>query len=142
MSRTEKDSAADGLELLSTSLRLMLLLIFGLLLSFDALLLQRRALSAKLRGEICSAGTTPSLLRRLAGIITLWCAGAFFLLSLNAARDSEGVLTRADLSASLLALTAAFLRLWVIENGKTEHSTQGAEGGTLLPHLIFDSLPA
>lgn len=139
MRRTEQDSTANGSELLDTSLELMLLLILGLLLSFASLLLQRNALSAA--GN--ASDPSPARLRRTAGVLTLWCAGAFFLLSLRAARCSDGVLSRADLTASLLALAAAFLRLWVLENA-TERGdgTQGAESGALLPHLIFDSLPA
>lgn len=144
--RTETDSTASGAELLDTSLLLMLLLIFGLLLSFLSLLLQRRELAAEQEGTVCSAGATPALLRRVAGILTLWCGGAFFLLSLNAAHSAEGTstaaLSRVDLSASLLALAAAFLRLWVIERGTENGGVQGAESGSLLPHLIFDSLPA
>lgn len=124
----------------------MLVLIFGILLSFASLLLQRKQVIAALQNVTLSLWTEPTLLRKAAGIITLWCAGAFFLLSAEhtqATEDfAEHTLSHADLLASLLALIAAFLRLWVIENNGQGDSVQGAEGGSLLPHFVQDSLPA
>lgn len=143
-----QDSLDEALDLVDDSVRFMLLLILGILLSFAALLIQRQQLRAARAGEDPDSCPDPSPLRLLAGVITLWCAGFFFSLALRGLESvPEGDpgdlrLSRADLWASLLALAASFLRLWVLGNEETIHSPVGAENGALLPQFIENSLPA
>lgn len=144
----DEDSLAEALNLLDTSVKFMLLLILGILLSFAALLIQRQQLRLTFAGEEMDSCPDPSPLRKLAGVITLWCAGFFFSLALLGQESApkndrkEQTLSRVDLWASLLALAAAFLRLWVLEGEGASPSPVGAESGALLSQITENSLPA
>lgn len=143
----EDDSLKEALGLIDTSIKFMLLLILGILLSFAALLIQRQQLCQTLAGEEADTCPDPSPLRKLAGVITLWCAGFFFSLALKGRQDAgddpkEQVLSWVDLWASLLALAASFLRLWVLERNGASPSPVGAESGALLSQITENILPA
>lgn len=144
----DQSSLESAAELLDLSVKFMLLLILGILFSFAALLIQRQQFCLSTAGEDTSSCPDPSPIRKLAGVLTLLCAGFFFFLALeswkSAPKDDpkQQTLSRVDLWASLLALAASFLRLWVLEGNGDSPSPVGAESGALLSQAMDNILPA
>lgn len=122
MDRSELKSA---LETVNCSIKFLLLFILGLLLSFYAILIQRRQLCLTLEGSSTDALPSPYPFQHAAGGITLGGLVYFFLLARQtyqtARSDDDTVaecLARWNLLASALVLIASVIRLWALEQGQ------------------------
>lgn len=109
----------------NASLKFLLLFILGLLLSFSAVLTQRRQLCLTLSGGDASSIPSPYPLQHAAGGITLGGLVFFFLLAQQTYRDARSggnaeseCLARWNLLASALVLIASVIRLWTLEQGQ------------------------
>lgn len=130
MDRSELKSA---LETVNCSIKFLLLFILGLLLSFYAILIQRRQLCLTLEGSSTDALPSPYPFQHAAGGITLGGLVYFFLLArqtYQTARSGDDTvaecLARWNLLASALVLIASAIRLWALEQG------QGRAADTLI----------
>lgn len=129
----ERSELEGALGTVNCSIKFLLLFILGLLLSFYAILIQRRQLCLTLSGEDVSALPSPYPFQHAAGGITLGGLVFFFLLAQQAYRDARNggdpqaeCLARWNLLASTLVLIASAIRLWTLEQG------QGREAGALI----------
>lgn len=138
----DRESLEEGLGTVELSIRFLLLIVFGILLSFQAILLQRRQLALMLSGEAPDRVPSPLPLQRSAGAIMVGSLGFFFTLSLRAWREAQTgqdpetlCSTRAGMLASALVLIAAVVRLWALELPRDL-------GETSLAQELEASLPA
>ena len=122
MERSELESAIGTV---NCSIKFLVLFILGLLLSFSAILIQRRQLCLTLSGGDASTLPSPYPLQHAAGGITLGGLVFFFLLAQRTYRDTLGggdpqaeCLARWNLLASALVLIASAIRLWALEQGQ------------------------
>lgn len=121
MERSELESAIGTV---NCSIKFLVLFILGLLLSFSAILIQRRQLCLTLSGGDASTLPSPYPLQHAAGGITLGGLVFFFLLAQRTYRDALGgdpqaeCLARWNLLASALVLIASAIRLWALEQGQ------------------------
>lgn len=122
MERSELESAVGTV---NCSIKFLVLFILGLLLSFSAILIQRRQLCLTLSGGDASTLPSPYPLQHAAGGITLGGLVFFFLLAQQTYRDALGgddpkaeCLARWNLLASTLVLIASVIRLWALEQGQ------------------------
>lgn len=122
MDRSELESA---LGTANCSIRFLLLFILGLLLSFYAVLIQRRQLCLTLEGGSTDVLPSPYPFQHAAGGITLGGLVFFFLLARRTYLDAQGdddskseCLARWNLLASTLVLIASVIRLWTLEQGQ------------------------
>lgn len=122
MDRSELEGA---LGTVNCSIKFLLLFILGLLLSFYAILIQRRQLCLSLEGGSADALPSPYPFQHAAGGITLGGLVFFFLLAQQTYRDARGsddptaeCLARWNLLASTLVLIASAIRLWTLEQGQ------------------------
>lgn len=122
MERSELESAIGTV---NCSIKFLVLFILGLLLSFSAILIQRRQLCLTLSGGDASTLPSPYPLQHAAGGITLGGLVFFFLLAQQTYRDALGgddpkaeCLARWNLLASTLVLIASVIRLWALEQGQ------------------------
>lgn len=129
----ERSELEGALGTVNCSIKFLLLFILGLLLSFHAILIQRRQLCLTLSGEDVSSLPSPYPFQHAAGGITLGGLVFFFLLAQQTyrdARDSDdptvACLARWNLLASTLVLIASAIRLWTLEQG------QGRAAGALI----------
>ena len=122
MDRSELESA---LGTVNCSIKFLLLFILGLLLSFYAILIQRRQLYLSLEGASTDSTPSPYPFQHAAGGITLGGLVYFFLLARQTYCDAQSggdsaseCLARWNLLASALVLIASAIRLWALEQGQ------------------------
>lgn len=121
----EKSELKEALGTVNCSIKFLLLFILGLLLSFSAILIQRRQLCLTLEGGDTSSLPSPYPLQHAAGGITLGGLVFFFLLAQQTYRDARDggdpaaeELAQWNLLASALVLIASAIRLWTLEQGQ------------------------
>ncbi len=122
MDRAELESAVKTV---NCSIKFLVLFILGLLLSFSAILIQRRQLYLTIEGGDPATLPSPYPLQHAAGGISLGGLGYFFFLARQTYRDAQNsgdptseCLARWNLLASALVLIASAVRLWTLEQGQ------------------------
>lgn len=113
----------EDLETMDVSLIFFFLVIFSILLSLWAALIQREQLRLALKGEDDSHLPSAGAIRLTASSVTVGCLGFFLCLALDTRRRAqvEGTATeqrsaRSNVWASLLVLLSAILRLWDLQS--------------------------
>ena len=135
----EHKELKQDLEMLNVSLLFLLLIILAVLLSLWSALIQREQLKLALRGE--DAGPLPSTspIQRAGSSITVGCLGFFLCLALKTQAEAQCQgdpsakrSAQTNVTASLLVLLAAILRLRELQRAEGERQTPLLEE-TLLP---------
>lgn len=134
----EREELKQDLEILNTSLVFLLLVIFSILLSLWAALLQRRQLELALEGKDPSLIPPVEPIRLTASSITVGCLGYFLCLALRTQREAQTGndpaakrSARVNVLASLLVLLASILRLVDLKTVVREQQTALLEETTL-----------
>lgn len=134
----EWEELEQELGTLNVSLVFLLLVIFAILLSLKAALLQRCQLKLALEGKDPSQVPPVDPLRLAASAITVGCLGYFLCLALGTQREAQAGgdpsarrSAQINVTASLLVLLASTLRLADLLRVKRERQTLLLEETTL-----------
>ncbi len=134
----EQRALREALKVTDTSLIFFRLLIFGILLSFWSVLIQRDQLCSALSGGDPSPCPSVYPLKHAAGGITVGCLGFFLCLAFqtwrSACQGSDPEARRSaqvNLWASILVLSAAILRLENLEFTAGSGQSSSLEEGDL-----------
>lgn len=134
----EREVRKEDLKTMDLSLFFLLLIIFAVLLSLWAALLQRRQLRLTLEGRDLSQVPPVIPIRKAGSAITVGCLGFFLCLALGTLRQAQAGndpsaerSARANTMASLLVLLAAVLRLLDLQAVEREQQTFLLEETTL-----------
>jgi putative copper export protein len=134
----EQEELKQDLGMLNVSLMFLLLIIFAVLLSLWSALIQRRQLELALEGGDPSKVPPVEPIRCAGSAITVGCLGFFLCLALDTRRQAQAGGTPAakrsaqvNVTASLLVLLAAILRLVDLQTVEQEQQTPLLEETTL-----------
>lgn len=134
----EREALERNLETLNVSLVFLLLVIFAILLSLWATLLQRCQLKLALKGGDPSRVPPVEPIRCAASAITVGCLGYFLCLALRTRREAQAGndpaakrSAQVNTVASVLVLLASILRLADLQTVENERQTALLEETTL-----------
>ena len=132
----ERQELERDLNTLDISLFFLLLIVLAVLLSLWSALIQREQLRLLLEGRQSARSPSVNSIRSVGSAITVGCLGFFLCLALETRSQAEGDpaaerSARVNVSASLLVLLAAILRLVDQQTVMKEQQTPLLEETTL-----------